>query len=47
MSSLPIFEKRAENPIYYRIGSSAINSPTGHNLKDDYINSIINRLMTG
>ena len=37
MSSLPMFEKRADNPISYRIGSSAINLPSGHNLKEDQI----------
>lgn len=47
MSSLPMFEKRAESPVSYRIGSSAINLPSGHNLKDsqiEYICDVINHL---
>jgi perosamine synthetase len=48
LSSLPMFEKRAENPISYRVGASAINLPSGHNLKSDeiyYICSTIKRLI--
>jgi len=40
MSSLPMFDKRTENPISYRIGSSAINLPSGHNLKESQIERI-------
>ena len=48
MSSLPMFEKRVENPIAYRIGSSAINLPSGHNLTDEeirYVCETINRVI--
>jgi len=40
MSSLPMFNKRSENPVAYRIGSSSINLPSGHNLTDDQIEYI-------
>jgi len=40
MSSLPMFEKRADNPISYRIGQSAINLPSGHNLKESEVSHI-------
>jgi len=45
MSSLPMFEKCAENPISYRIGSSAINLPSGHNLSDEEIEYISNVIL--
>ena len=41
MSSLPMFEKRNNNHIAYRIGSSAINLPSGHNLKIEEIEYIV------
>jgi perosamine synthetase len=47
MSSLPMFVKRAENPISYRIGESAVNLPSGHNIKQQeikYICKIINSI---
>jgi perosamine synthetase len=48
MSSLPMFEKRAENPVSYRIGSSAINLPSGHNLRTkeiEYICKVVGRCL--
>ena len=47
MSSLPMFEKRSDNPISYRIGRSSINLPSGHNLNQEeitYICDVINKL---
>jgi len=47
MSSLPMFQKRSENPVSYKIGSTSINLPSGHNLKDEeieYVSSVINEL---
>jgi perosamine synthetase len=47
MSSLPMFNKGSENPIAYRIGSSAVNLPSGHNITDEqvmYICQTINNL---
>ena len=44
MSSLPMFNKGKENPVAYRIGSSAVNLPSGHNLNNsdiEYICKII------
>nr|MBF4290635.1 glutamine--scyllo-inositol aminotransferase [Vibrio anguillarum] len=32
LSSLPMFEPRVKNPVALRIGQSAINLPSGHNL---------------
>lgn len=46
MSSLPMFEKRADNPVAYKIGASAINLPSGHNLSEEeseYICEIISK----
>lgn len=40
LSSMPPFERRAENPVAYRIGHSAINLPSGHNLTDDQIDHV-------
>ena len=48
MSSLPMHEKRVENSVAYRVGSSAINLPSGHNLNQDeitYICDVINKLL--
>ena len=41
LSSLPMFEKRNNNHVAYRIGSSAINLPSGHNLKIEEIQYIV------
>ena len=41
LSSLPMFEKRNNNHVAYRIGSSAINLPSGHNLKIEEIEYIV------
>lgn len=40
MSSLPMFHRSADNPLAYRIGQSAINLPSGHNLTDDEIDYV-------
>lgn len=40
MSSLPMFERQADNPVAYRIGQSAINLPSGHNLTNEEIDYI-------
>lgn len=37
MSSLPMFERSLDNPVSYRIGESAINLPSGHNLTIEQI----------
>jgi perosamine synthetase len=37
MSSLPMFERNAKNPVAYRIGKSAINLPSGHNLAKNQV----------
>lgn len=34
LSTMPMFERNAENPNAYRIGESAINLPSGHNLSE-------------
>ena len=47
MSSFPMFEKRNNNPVAYRIGSSAINLPSGHNLKNEQIEYIANTINMG
>ncbi len=47
MSSLPMFRKKLENPVSYKIGASSINLPSGHNLKDEeieYVSNVINEL---
>ena len=44
MSSLPMFERNADNPIAYRIGQSSINLPSGHNLSSeqiDYVSDVL------
>ncbi|MDC1318150.1 DegT/DnrJ/EryC1/StrS family aminotransferase [Candidatus Thioglobus sp.] len=40
MSSLPMFNSRIKNSVANRIGSSAINLPSGHNLKNSQIEFI-------
>jgi len=47
LSSLPMFKKVNDNPVAYKIGSTSINLPSGHNLKDEeveYVSSIVNEL---
>jgi perosamine synthetase len=47
MSSLPMFERNANNPIAYRIGQSAINLPSGHNLTEnqiDYVCEVVQKI---
>ena len=39
LSSMPMF-KRADNPVSYRVGCSAINLPSGHNLTEDEIDYV-------
>lgn len=45
MSSLPMFDKTSENPIAYRIGQSAINLPSGHNISDEQIDYICEKII--
>lgn len=48
MSSLPMFERSSENPVSYRVGASALNLPSGHNLsygQVEYVCSIIHKLL--
>lgn len=45
MSSLPMFKRRADNPISYRIGQSAINLPSGHNLTNKQVDYICEKLI--
>ncbi len=48
LSSLPMFNTRCENPVAYRIGSSAVNLPSGHNLtykQIRYICQTINKIL--
>jgi perosamine synthetase len=48
MSSLPMFNRNALNNVAYRIGSSAINIPSGHNLTESeisYVCKTINNLI--
>lgn len=48
MSSLPMFNRNASNNVAYRIGSSAINLPSGHNLTESeiiYICKTINNIL--
>lgn len=40
MSSLPMFNRRADNPVAYKVGQSAINLPSGHNLTNDEIDYV-------
>ena len=40
MSSLPMFTRKEENPVAYRIGKSAINIPSGHDLTQDQIDHV-------
>ena len=45
MSSLPMFERKEDNQVAYRIGNSAVNLPSGHNIKNQeikYICEVIN-----
>jgi len=47
MSSLPMFKNNKDNLVAYRIGSSAINLPSGHNIKQqeiEYICEFINNI---
>jgi perosamine synthetase len=47
ISSLPMFERRAENPVAKRVGTSVINLPSGHNLSEsdiDYVSEVVIRL---
>lgn len=47
MSSLPMYDTNKDNSVAYRIGASAINLPSGHNLKQneiEYICEIINNI---
>jgi perosamine synthetase len=47
MSSMPMFQHGAENPIAKRVGSSVINLPSGHNLSEgdiDYVSEVVIRL---
>jgi len=44
MSMLPMFDKSGDNPVAYRIGQSAINLPSGHNLTSeeiDYVSEVL------
>ena len=45
MSSLPMFSRKEENPVAYRIGTSAINIPSGHNLTQDQIDHVCDVLI--
>ena len=40
MRSLPMFTRKEENPVAYRIGKSAINIPSGHDLTQDQIDHV-------
>ena len=45
MSSFPMFERNASNDVAYRVGSSSLNLPSGHNITErdiSYICKIIN-----
>jgi len=47
MSSLPMFDKQESNTVAYRIGSSAVNLPSGHNIQKqeiEYICKVINKI---
>ena len=47
MSGMPMFERRADNPVAARIGYGAINLPSGHNLtraEIDYVSEAVIRL---
>jgi perosamine synthetase len=47
MSSMPMFERRADNPVAYRLGQSTINLPSGHNLSQDaidYVSEVVARV---
>ena len=47
MSSLPMFETKGDNRVAYRIGASAVNLPSGHNIKQheiEYICEVINNI---
>ena len=48
MSSLPMFNKSCENPVAYRVGSSSVNLPSGHNLTHNqirYVCETINKIL--
>ncbi|WP_333004764.1 DegT/DnrJ/EryC1/StrS family aminotransferase [Vibrio coralliilyticus] len=40
LSSLPMFERRVKNPVADRIGQSAINLPSGHNLTQEQLEHV-------
>lgn len=47
MSSLPMYDANKNNSVAYRIGASAVNLPSGHNLKQkeiEYICEVINNI---
>ena len=44
LSSLPMFSSDYSNPIAYRVGSSAINLPSGHNLTYEDISYICQQI---
>ncbi len=46
MSSLPMFEKRTDNPVAYRIGLSSVNLPSGHNLTNNDIKYVCNKILS-
>ncbi len=45
MSSLPMFTRNEDNPVAYRIGKSALNIPSGHNLTQDQIDHVCDVLI--
>jgi perosamine synthetase len=47
LSSMPMFERDQDNTVAYRIGHSAINLPSGHNISDadiDYTSEVLLRV---